>query len=86
MKGLLHGILIVILVDSGATHNFVSRRLTDAVDLLVTSFTRLQIKLGDGHKVFVSRKCSALPITLGECQFDALLFDMGSLDMVLGIE
>ncbi|KAJ9550331.1 hypothetical protein OSB04_014376 [Centaurea solstitialis] len=87
LEGLLHGIPIVILVDSGATHNFISRRLTEALDLLITTFSGIKIKLGDEHKVLVTRKCVNLPIVLDECEFtiDALLFEMGNLDMVLGI-
>lgn len=65
LEGYLRGIPIVVLIDSGATHNFVFRRLAKALDLPISLFPGLQIKLGDGHKVFVSQKCKGGANNLG---------------------
>lgn len=60
-EGMLHGISIYILVDSGASHDFVSRCLVSALGLPSAAFHGLNIKLGDGHVVFVSEQCVSDP-------------------------
>lgn len=39
---------VVVLVDSGATHNFVSSRLIDELALVVTGTRSVGVKLGNG--------------------------------------
>lgn len=51
VRGLVRGVPILILVDSGATHNFISRKLVAAMGWPIEDTTPLLIKLGDGHKV-----------------------------------
>ncbi|KAJ0818857.1 putative nucleotidyltransferase, Ribonuclease H [Helianthus annuus] len=87
-EGALLGIPICILVDSGATHNFVSRRLVAALGLSSSTFDGIRIKLGDGHFVFVTERCCNISVHVGPCIFvvNALVFDTGNLDMVLGME
>lgn len=87
-EGTISGIPIVVLVDSGASHNFISRKLVNALGLSSQCFSGINIKLGDGHKVFVTEKCVQFHIWIGDCEFtlDALLFDMDHLDLVLGME
>ncbi|KAD5316960.1 hypothetical protein E3N88_16906 [Mikania micrantha] len=86
-EGTLYDIPITIMVDSGATHNFISSRLVSALGLPILTFAGIAIKLGDGHSVFVSNRCVHLPIQLGLGLFsiDALVFDTGSLDLILGM-
>ena len=88
IEGAIDGIPVIILVDSGATHNFVSRKLVTALGLPATFFLGINIQLGDSYKVFVNQRCPNLNVTVGSCDFklSALVFDMGHLDMVLGIE
>ncbi|KAK1427816.1 hypothetical protein QVD17_16511 [Tagetes erecta] len=87
-EGTLQGISIHILVDSGASHNFVSRRLVSALGLPSVAFHGINIKLGDGHVVFVSEQCLAIPVNVGSCTFaiNALVLDTGGLDFILGME
>ncbi|KAF5769419.1 putative nucleotidyltransferase, Ribonuclease H [Helianthus annuus] len=88
LEGLLLGFTISMLVDSGASHSFISRRLVTALGLSSSMFRGIKIKLGDGHFVYVSERCVALPVTIGPCSFtvDALVFDTGSLDFILGLD
>lgn len=82
------GIPVEILVDSGATHNFLSRKLAKALGVSIVQFAGVGIKLADGHRVVINERCSDLSIKLGDfsCTIDALLFDMGNLDVVLVIQ
>lgn len=79
---------MVMLVDSGATHNFVSRKLVSTLGLTSDFFSGINIQLGDGHKIFINQRCSNLKVLVGTCEFEieALVFYMGHLDMVLGME
>ena len=77
LRGELQGIPIQILVDSGASHNFISRQLVSLLGLQTHSFAGLHICLGDGHRVRVQEKCEQLDIQLGNfsCQLEALVFE-----------
>ncbi|KAD2804662.1 hypothetical protein E3N88_38039 [Mikania micrantha] len=86
-EGTLYDIPINILVDSGATHNFISRGLVLALGLPISSFSGISIKLGDGHSVVVTERCLKLPIQVGSAIFfiDALVFETATLDVILGM-
>ncbi|KAM0042733.1 putative nucleotidyltransferase, Ribonuclease H [Helianthus debilis subsp. tardiflorus] len=88
LEGSLMDLLISMLVDSGASHNFISRRLVTSLGLSSSKFSGIKIKLGDGHFVLVYERCIGLPVRIGPCLFtvDALVFDTGSLDFILGLE
>ncbi|KAL4554713.1 hypothetical protein LXL04_037315 [Taraxacum kok-saghyz] len=64
--GEIHSIPVVILVDSGASHNFISRNLVVALNLMSVSFAGIHIKLGDGFLVRVTEKCVDLEVSIGE--------------------
>nr|GEU80871.1 retrotransposon-related protein [Tanacetum cinerariifolium] len=84
--GELNGIPILILIDSGATHNFISKKLAIALGLTMP-VKRLQISLGDGSRVWIGEQCDSVSIQFGSysCIVDALVYNLGSLDMILGI-
>ncbi|PNX92555.1 retrotransposon-related protein, partial [Trifolium pratense] len=85
--GKIAGIEVVVLIDSGASHNFISPDVTTALGLPVTPTIAKSIKLGDGHRVFSQGTCEGVQIALGSESFevDALVLDLGGLDVVLGV-
>ncbi|RDY02004.1 hypothetical protein CR513_14592, partial [Mucuna pruriens] len=87
LRGLVEGVPFLILVDSGATHNFISRRLVAATDWSVKETKPMRIKLGDGYKSVAQGKCIGVDIELENIKvaIDTLLFDLEGIDMVLGI-
>ena len=88
LKGELRGIPIQVLVDSGAFHNFISHKLVSLLGFPTQSFAGLNIRLSDGHRIWVQEKCEQIEVKLGEfsCVLSALVFELGNLGMVLGIE
>ncbi|KAL6556268.1 hypothetical protein OROGR_005556 [Orobanche gracilis] len=88
LEGAIASIPIVMLVDSGATHNFVSRKLVLSLGLPITTFPGIRIKLGDGYTVIITQQCCNFTMEVGTCSFllNALVFETGDLDMVLGME
>jgi hypothetical protein len=76
-----------VLIDSGASHNFISPKVTTALGLVITPISAKSIKLGDGHKVKTKGVCKGVKLMMGELEVsvDALVLELGGLDMVLGV-
>ncbi|KAL4588274.1 hypothetical protein LXL04_001157 [Taraxacum kok-saghyz] len=87
LVGEINGVPVLILVDNGATHNFLSKRLAIALGLHVSPIKRACIKMGDDRRVWMTEGCTGIPIKLGSYSLnaDALVYDLGSLDLILGI-
>lgn len=78
VRGLVRGVAILILVDSGATHNFISRKLVAAMGWPTEDTTPMLVSQG---------QCAGLQIEVGSVsvEVNALLFDLEGIDVVLGI-
>ncbi|KAJ1387664.1 Aspartic peptidase, active site [Sesbania bispinosa] len=78
LKGKLNGVTIVVLVDSGASHNFISPQVSAALEILVTPTPELGIRLGGDHRVTTRGTCSNLNILLGDVDIniDAYVLDL----------
>lgn len=63
IRGKLENIDVVVLVDSRASHNFVSSKLTSALGLCITP-----MKLGDEHKVLSQGACKGVKVNLGSME------------------
>jgi len=75
-------------VDSGATHNFISRELVEAMAWGYELSEKLRIRLGDGGQADTKGLCRNLRVTLGGAEFvlNAYLFDLPpGFDGVLGL-
>ncbi|XP_071697078.1 uncharacterized protein [Rutidosis leptorrhynchoides] len=85
--GRLNNYPAMILIDSGATHNFISRKLVDALGLSITTIPRLNIRLGDGNHIGIFDQCRNIKLQFGKftCCVDALVYEIGPLDIILGI-
>ncbi|XP_068472156.1 uncharacterized protein [Phaseolus vulgaris] len=57
LEAQLADVVVEVLVDSGASHNFISPELTSALGLPVSPTTVKRIKLGDGHRVMSEGTC-----------------------------
>ena len=51
LQGMVKRVLILLLVDNGATHNFMSRKLALKMGWKIVETKPLIIKLADGHKI-----------------------------------
>ena len=77
---------IVILIDPGATHNFICGKLAEELKLLLTPMSTYRIVLGDGPVVFGKGKYAELPIiTQGIMIIDEFLpLTLSSINVILG--
>nr|GEY89983.1 hypothetical protein [Tanacetum cinerariifolium] len=49
LRGTIQGFAVVVLIDSGATHNFVSLKLVEPLNLYVTGSRKTWVTLGNGR-------------------------------------
>lgn len=77
----------MILVNSGATHNLISRKLVVALGLRVEETHPMRIKIGNGYKATTQGTCKGIELKLGEITIpiDTFLFDLEWINIVLGI-
>lgn len=87
VEGKIDNVDLLVLIDSGASHNFISPKVTTALGLVITPVAARCIKLGDGHKVVTRGICKGVRMKMGEIEIviDALVLELGGLDMVLGV-
>ncbi|KAG9458686.1 hypothetical protein H6P81_003194 [Aristolochia fimbriata] len=85
--GSIDGTPIRLLVDSGASHNFISHTLVRKLGLSIDDTTEFGVHLGDGHRVLSRGLCKELKVQIGDIQIavDCYPFDLGGVDLILGV-
>ncbi|MCH86117.1 hypothetical protein A2U01_0006971, partial [Trifolium medium] len=88
LNGTIHEVPVVILIDSGASHNFISQGLVRKMNWNVEDTCSMSIKLGDGSCSKTKGTCRDLEIDMEGMKVvvDVQLFELGCVDVVLGIE
>ena len=66
LKGILEGLLILLFIDSGASHNYITKELVTSLGLSLIDTWEFVITLGDGSKKASCGKCERLLITIGQ--------------------
>lgn len=86
MHGRIVDTQIILMIDSGASHCFVSETLVHKLSLLVQS-TSFVVKLGDGQCLTSLGYCPALPIKLGSLSItpNCYVFPSSGVDVILKI-
>ncbi|XP_057444004.1 uncharacterized protein LOC130736175 [Lotus japonicus] len=86
--GILNGTTIVVLIDCGATHNFISKAMAKQLGLVITETSTSTVEVGDGHKVQGSGVCRKVSVLIPgiEVVQDFYLFELRGVDVVLGLE
>ncbi|XP_057452951.1 uncharacterized protein LOC130744819 [Lotus japonicus] len=88
LQGTIQGVPVLVLIDSGATHNFIDQKLVQRMGWEVADTPRMTIKLGDGFQSHARGRCKSIDLEVGRYQLHCSphLFELGGPDMVLGIE
>jgi len=78
----------MVLIDCGVSHNFISTKVADKMQLLVIETSSYSVEVRDGHKVHYSGVCKADQLDLNgvEVQQDVYPFGLGGAEVVLGLE
>eukprot|EP00256_Glycine_max_P042597 XP_006593215.1 uncharacterized protein LOC102668698 [Glycine max] len=79
---------VIILVDCGASHNFISDAIVKQQQIPITPTKPYSVEVGDGRKIRCEgvSKNVKLQIQLMEIQQDLFVFEMTGVDVVLGME
>nr|XP_016495663.1 PREDICTED: uncharacterized protein LOC107814725 isoform X3 [Nicotiana tabacum] len=86
--GTILGKKVIVLIDSGASTNFISCTVAEALRLKQTETKPFLVEVGNGQHVKSMGSCKEVELWIDEMRLiqDYFLFDLGSADVVLGIE
>ncbi|EOA18774.1 hypothetical protein CARUB_v10007371mg, partial [Capsella rubella] len=86
MRGKIKGKEVKVLIDSGATSSFVDERLVQEMEWPIIAQRKFSVQVGGGNILRGRGVCAGLKLeTQGvEIIQDFLVFDLGSVDVVLG--
>ncbi|WVZ21137.1 hypothetical protein V8G54_008459 [Vigna mungo] len=78
---------VVVLIDGGASHNYISKNVTEELGLTVTNTTPYSVSLGDRCKRITQGRCEKVRIRLDEVELEEEfhVFELGGVDVILGV-
>ncbi|KZV40028.1 hypothetical protein F511_12423 [Dorcoceras hygrometricum] len=88
LRGRIQNEEVVVMMDSGASHNFISRKLVEKLGMEIDEGVRFGVCLGDGTKVRCQGLCHGLVVQLGTytVAITGHLFELGGVDVILGVD
>ena len=88
IEGKLEGVPILLLVDSGASHNYIARELVTSLNLPISRIREFSVTLGDGSKRASKGLCEGLKVSIGEnyLHVNVFILEIGGIDMILEME
>ncbi|TYK03261.1 peroxidase 64 [Cucumis melo var. makuwa] len=88
VRGKLMGEDVIILIDCGATHNFVSEKLVKKLILPIKETSQYGVILGSGAAVQGKGICEKLEVQLNNWKIveDFLPLELGGVDVILGMQ
>ncbi|PNX92586.1 Ty3/gypsy retrotransposon protein, partial [Trifolium pratense] len=87
-KGLLHGLPVTVLIDTGSTHNILQPRIASHLQIPFQPIPNFSVMVGNGSHIQCSGLCHNVPITLQNKLFHIpfYLLPIEGADVVLGME
>jgi hypothetical protein len=79
---------VIILVDSGSTHNFIHRRIAQETHCYIHAVNNFQIMIANGGSMKCGGHCENVHLQIGDYHLKSHMFaiDMGGCDIVLGAD
>jgi hypothetical protein len=77
---------VIILVDSGSTHNFIHRRISQETNCYICFVNNFQIMIANGRSMKCGGRCENVHLQISEYHMKYHMFsiDMDGCDIVLG--
>jgi len=87
IKGTIKGIPVEVLIDTGASHCFVSPQVATTLELAGEPCKKLRVRLGDGHRAMTQEECRDVEILFGKFRtiVNPYILELGDLDVILGV-
>ncbi|CAM8934623.1 unnamed protein product [Rhodiola kirilowii] len=88
IEGMLHGERVVVLIDTGSTHNFLQGRIARHARLPIEEAKHLNVTVGNGEELHCEGSCKDVKLRLGNMLFhvDFYLLPIYGADAVLGAQ
>ena len=88
VKGTINGKEVIILIDCGATHNFIAVKLVEDLQLPLVTINSYRVVMGTGVAVKGKGICWRVVLSMQGLTLvqDFLPLELGSTDVVLGME
>jgi hypothetical protein len=76
---------VIILVDSGSTHNFIHHRIAQETHCYIHAVNNFQIMIANGGSMKCGGRCENVRLQIGDYHLKSHMFaiDMGGCDIVL---
>lgn len=86
IKGYIKHQPVVILTDSGSTHNFIHWRIADKVNCFIRPVSNFQILIANGGRMACGGRCENVKLEMADYHLKTHMFaiDMGGCDIILG--
>lgn len=87
LTGKIGEIPLIVLIDSGASHNFISPEVVAGLELKIEIDHQIRVKLGDGHHVRTQGRCPVIQVQFGEFEVivEAFVMELGGIDLIMGV-
>ena len=87
IKGEIRGREVVVLIDGGATHNFIAEEAVKELKISVETMDAYGVVLGTGGVVQATSVCKDVNLTIANLSIthDFLPLPLGSVDVILGV-
>lgn len=88
VKGQIQHNPVVILIDSGSTHNFIQDRIAKQLNLPLRQSQSFQVLVGNGEELTCDSICHQMALSMGSHIFSVDLFvlPLSGADIVLGVQ
>ena len=88
IKGFIKHRPVVVLIDSGSTHNFTHQKVVEEVHCFVRAVSNIQVQIADGGTMKCEGHYENVKIQMGDYQLKTHMFaiHMGGCDIVRGGE
>ena len=88
IRGSIGGLDVVVLIDCGATHNFISHKVVEQLALMISGTSSVGVMMGNGRFEQSFGLCKGVVLALPELQIveDFFPLKLGSTDVILGMK
>lgn len=88
LLGIINGAQVIIMIDPGATNNFISLSTVHKLNLPYSNLVKFGVTLGNGERVHGEGECKQLRVEVQGLTIleDFLVLELGGADIILGLQ
>ena len=79
---------MIVLIDSGSTHNFISERVVNTLKLPVIPTNPFTVRVANGNRLQCQGRYEEVPVSIQGITFNLTLYSLPhtGLDIILGVQ